>query len=291
MFSKIINTALFYALVGLSRLPLSVLYGLSKALFFILYYILGYRRKIVKQNLANSLPEKFDLIQIEKQFYVFLADMFVETIKCLSISKEELLDKIYCDNPELMDQYAKEKRSVIIMSAHYGNWELLIYGMNLLFPHLGVGVGKKLSNQVFNSLTNQSRSKFGLEIIHAQNIKEEFINYEGKLTASLFLADQYPGGKNKGYPHIFLNKETEFLYGAEKYAKKYNYPVLYADIHFLRKGKYKIHLINISDQPQDTSYGFIMEAYIKHLTETIYRAPQYWLWSHKRWKNIKGFYS
>lgn len=287
---KVTNNLLFRILQGFSLLPMPMLYGISKVLFIVLYFILRYRRKIVQANLKSSLPPSFDINLVEKEFYWYLSEMFVETIKCLTITKKSLLSKIYCDNPEILEPFVKENKSVIIMSAHYCNWEWLIYSMNLLFDHQAVGVGKKLSNQELNRLTNEKRSKFGLEIIHAQNIKTEFLNFKNKLTATLFLSDQYPGGVDKGYPSVFLNKPTSFLYGAEKYAKTYDYPVLYADFERISQGKYKVHLIKITDHPQVEEYGFIMSKYINYLEETILRAPQYWLWSHKRWKNIEGFY-
>jgi len=289
--SKLLNYFLFYLLLLFSLLPMAVLYGISRFLFLLLYYVLRYRRKVVLRNLTGSLPKTANIHKIEKQFYLFLSEMFFETIKCLTISKKNLLKRITCDNAEIMEAYAKENRSVVFLSAHYGNWEMLIYAMNLLFPHLAIGVGKPLSNQTMNVLINNKRSKTGMKIINATNIKEEFAKDKDRLTASLFLADQYPGGVNKGYHTTFLNKETDFMYGAEKYAREYNFPVVYADIERVKRGHYKLHLIKISDQPKDTEYGFIMSAYIRCLQNTILRTPQYWLWSHKRWKNLPGFYS
>jgi Kdo2-lipid IVA lauroyltransferase/acyltransferase len=215
----------------------------------------------------------------------------MESVKCLTISHKNLLKRITCDNPEIMENYAKENRSVILMGAHYGNWEYLIYAMNLLFPQLAIGVGKPLSNKVLNALINAKRAKTGMKIINAMNIKEEFHKDKDTLTASLFLADQYPGGVHKGFPAVFLNKPTEFTYGAEKYAKDYNYPVVYADPDRVKRGRFNIHLIVIANQPSETSYGDIMNTYIRLLEQTIYRKPQYWLWSHKRWKHIEGFYN
>jgi len=236
------------------------------------------------------LPETSDTHKVMRQFYLFLSEMFLETIKCLTINKKNLLKRVTCDNAEIMQQYADDNRSVIFLSAHYGNWEMLIYSMNLLFPHLAIGVGKPLSNQTLNVLINNKRSKTGMKIINASNIKEEFAKDKNRLTASLFLADQYPGGTNKGYPATFLNKPTAFMYGAEKYAREYNFPVVYADIERVKRGHYKLHLIKIADQPNDTEYGFIMNRYIECLEKTILRTPYLWLWSHKRWKNIEGFY-
>jgi KDO2-lipid IV(A) lauroyltransferase len=289
--TRMVNYLLFTLLLGFSLLPMWMLYGISRFLFLMLYHVFRYRRKVVVKNLQGSLPDGADIHKTERQFYLFLSEMFFETIKCLTISKKNLLKRISCDNAEIMEAYARENRSVILLSAHYGNWEMLIYALNLLFPHLAIGVGKPLSNQTLNVLINNKRSKTGMKIINATNIKEEFAKDKDRLTASLFLADQYPGGVNKGYHTTFLNKETDFMYGAEKYAREYNYPVVYADISRLKRGHYRLHLIEIADQPKDTEYGFIMSRYVDCLTKTILRSPQYWLWSHKRWKNIEGFYS
>jgi Kdo2-lipid IVA lauroyltransferase/acyltransferase len=290
-FSKTSSYFLFYFLVLFSLQPFWLLYRLSDALAFLLYRILGYRKKVVLKNLEGSFPDTVDINKTVKNFYGYLADIVFEFIKCFTIRKKNLLKRISCDNPEIMKQYAKENRSVIFMSAHYGNWEYIIYAMNLLFPHLAIGVGKPLTNKVMDKLTNDRRSKFGMKIINANNIKEEFAKDKDILTASLFLSDQYPGGPNKGIAVQFLNKHTEFLYGAEKYAKDYNYPVVYADVERVKRGRYKFHIVKISDNPKETAHGEIMKAYISLLEKTISRAPEYWLWSHKRWKHIEGFYS
>lgn len=289
-FSRILSYFLFYFLVFFSILPLWLLYILSHALAFVLYHIIGYRRKVVIKNLVSSFPDDSHIDKIAKRFYLHLADTVFETIKCFTIRKQNLLKRISCDNPEIMYKYAEENRSVIFMSAHYGNWEYIIYSMNLMFPHLAIGVGKPLSNPVMNKLTNAKRARFGMKIINAKNIKEEFAKDKNTLTASLFLSDQYPGRKNKGYPVDFLNKPTEFLYGAEKYARDYNYAVVYADIEKVKRGRYNIHLISIADKPNDMAQGEIIKTYISLLEKTINRAPEYWLWSHKRWKHIDGFY-
>jgi Kdo2-lipid IVA lauroyltransferase/acyltransferase len=289
--SKISSYLLFYLLLLFSLLPFWIHYLLSDLLAYILYNVVGYRKKVVLKNLKTSFPENKDIRPFTKKFYHHLADIFLESVKCFTISKKNLLKRISCDNPEIMEQYARENRSVIFMSAHYGNWEYIIYSMNLLFPHLAIGVGKPLTNQVMNTLTNGRRSRFGMKIINALNIKEEFAKDKNTLTASLFLSDQYPGGVNKGYPMMFLNKETEFLYGAEKYAKEYNFPVVYADVERIKRGRYKIHLIKISENPKKTPYGEIIKTYVHLLEKTIERSPEYWLWSHKRWKHIRDFYN
>jgi Kdo2-lipid IVA lauroyltransferase/acyltransferase len=288
--SAALSYLLFSFLLLLSLLPFFVHYLLSDVLAFLLYHVFQYRRKVVYKNLEGSLPEGTDTIKVAKNFYRFLADTVHESIKCLTISKTNLLKRMTCDNPEIMENYARQNRSVILMSGHYCNWEYLIYAMNLLFPHLAIGVGKPLTNKVMNKLLNAKRSKTGMKIINAKNIKEEFQNDKDILTASLFLSDQFPGGANKGFPSIFLNKETEFMFGAEKYAVDYDSPVVYADMQRIKRGRYNAHLIVLADRPKELPYGEIMNKYIRCIENTILREPQYWLWSHKRWKQLKDFY-
>jgi Kdo2-lipid IVA lauroyltransferase/acyltransferase len=288
--SAALSYLLFYFLLLMSLLPFFIHYILSDILAFFLFYILRYRRKVVLKNLEGSLPEGINTKKIAWQFYRFLADTVHESVKCLTIGKKNLLKRMTCDNPEIMEEYARQNRSVILMSGHYCNWEYLIYGMNLLFPHLAIGVGKPLTNKVLNKLINAKRSKTGMKIINAMNIKEEFQKDKDILTASLFLSDQFPGGANKGFPSIFLNKQTEFMFGAEKYAVVYNSPVVYADMQRIKRGKYNAHLIVLADKPKEAPYGDIMNKYIRCLESSILREPQYWLWSHKRWKQIKDFY-
>ena len=288
--SVILNYFLFGILLLLSLLPMWMLYGLARLLTFLLYDVFRYRKKVVMKNLSGSLPEGTSVKKTARRFYFFLGEIFLETIKCMTISKRSLLRRITCDNPEIMEQYAREGRSIILMSGHYGNWEYLIYAMNLLFPHWAIGVGKPLSNKVMNKLINGKRARFGMKIINAGNIREEFARDKDALTAALFLADQYPGGAGKGYPAQFLGKQTYFLYGAEKYAKEYNTPVVYGDITRIRRGHYNIHLELICDQPSQSAYGDIMSRYIGLMEKTILRDPSWWLWSHKRWKDIEGFY-
>jgi len=290
LLSKLLSYFLFFLLLLISLLPFWILYLLSDFLAFLLFYVIGYRRKVVFKNLEGSLPETFDTKKIAWQFYRFLADVFLESVKCFTIGKGNLLSRITCDNPEIMEQYARENRSVIFMSGHYCNWEYLIYSMNIIFPHWAIGVGKPLSDEVMNKLTNARRARFGMKIINAKNIREEFNKDKDKLTASLFLSDQYPGGSHKGIHALFLNKETDFLFGAEKYAVEYNFPVVYADFERIQRGHYRIHLVKITDTPKECEYGYIMKTYIGLLEQTILRDPAYWLWSHKRWKQIEGFY-
>jgi Kdo2-lipid IVA lauroyltransferase/acyltransferase len=288
--TTILSYLLFYLLLLFSLLPMKLLYVLSDILAFLLFHVLGYRKKAVMRNLGNSLPAHVDRDKVARRFYRFLGDVVMESVKCLTIRRRNLMKMIHCDNPAIMNAYAVQNRSVIYMSGHYCNWEVLIHAMNLLHPHLAVGVGKPLTNKTLNRLINARRSRTGMKIINAANIKEEFEKDKNTLTASLFLSDQYPGGINKGFPSVFLNKDTEFMYGAEKYARTYNYPVIYAELSRHKRGRYRLHLTEITSDPAVTPQGEIMTTYIRLLEQTIQHAPEYWLWSHKRWKHLPGFY-
>lgn len=281
---------LFGMLMGFSLLPLRLLYIISDGLALVLFYVVRYRRGVVSRNIRSGPFSSEFLRHYERRFYRHLSDTFVESVKCFTISRRNLLRRIVLKNPELMEEYALQKRSIIVMGSHYGNWELIIYAMNMWFPHLAIGVGKPLSNPTMNQLINARRSRFGMKIIHAQNIKEEFNKDKEILTASLFLSDQYPGHGKRGYHTRFLNNPTDFLFGAEKYARDFNYPVVYADVRRLKRGRYSVELQSISTQPITEESGNIMKVYVGFLEQTILRDPPFWLWSHKRWKQIPGFY-
>lgn len=286
----VLSYLLFGILMLLSLLPLPLMYVLSDLFAFILFYIIGYRKSVVLKNLSDSLPAGVPLKRTAWRFYRYLAEMFMESIRCFTIPKWSLLRRFRCSNPEVMEQFAQQGRSVIVMSGHYGNWEFLIFTMNLIFPHLAVGVGKPLTNKTLNKLINARRSRFGMKIISAANIRESFIEDKHILTASLFLSDQYPGHGKRGFPAVFLGKPTDFMFGAEKYAAEYDYPVVYADMERVRRGKYILHLKVLCEDPASAPYGTIMSAYIRCLEDAIARDPAFWLWSHKRWKQIPGFY-
>ncbi len=288
---KFIDHLLFGFLWLFSLQPFWLLYAKSGPLAFLLHRVFRYRRKVVERNVRSGFPEKSnkEILRLTRFFYRYLADTVMESVKCLTISKRSLLKRITCQNPEVIEKYAAQKQSVILASAHYGNWEYLIYSMNLLFSPLAIGVGKPLANQVLNELTNAKRAKFGMKIINALTIKDFFAEHRDVITATLFLADQYPG--KRGFETPFLGKPTLFAYGIEKYGKTYNYPVIYADIYRVSRGRYSIKLIEISNNPANSEYGEIMNKYVALFKATIIRNPEYWLWSHKRWKNIPGFYA
>lgn len=278
---------LFYLLLKpLSYLPFSVLYRVSDVLFVLLYRIFGFRTKVVLNNLNNSFPEKSEeeINHIAEEFYRHLCDIIVEAIRMFSIPKEELLRRCPVVNPEIFDHYAAQGKSVLLVAGHYNNWELAAVACGPQIVHQTAGIYHPLSNAFMNERALESRSRFGLKMISKKEVKPFFEENKDKLTATMFGADQSPSNSYNAYWTTFLNQDTAVLFGTEKYAKEYDYPVIFGTITKLRRGYYQMSFHTLEDHPADSAYGSISEQHTRALEELIIKAPQYWLWTHKRWK-------
>jgi KDO2-lipid IV(A) lauroyltransferase len=286
----IINSLLYYLIIiPISLLPFPLLYGLSDFLFFLFYYVLGYRKKIVLGNIQRSFPERSDQEHkaISKKFYRHFCDLILESLKTFTISEKEVLKRVVCKNPEVLNDYFDKKQSVILAGGHYNNWELFAVGIDQLIKHKTIGIYKPLSNTYFDKKMRKTRSKYGLYMISTKIVKEVFEEEKNNLTVTIFAIDQSPGNPKNSYWMKFLNQDTAVLYGTEKYAKEYNYPVVYGRINKEKRGYYSFEFFNVTDQPSATRYGEITEKITHLLEQDILRLPQYWLWSHRRWKHKK----
>ena len=287
---NILNPILYYlVIIPLSLLPFPVLYAISDFLFVIFYYVSGYRKKVVLQNIRNSFPEKSgkEHYAICKKFYMHFSDLVVESIKTFTISEKQVLKRFFVLNPEIIDKYFEQKRSVFIAGGHFNNWELLAVGIDKWVKHKTVGIYTPLSNKYFDGKMQLTRSKYGLKMISTRSVKRFLDSNPNELTATIFAIDQSPSNPNSAYWMTFLNQETAVLYGVEKYAKEYNYPVVYGIINKVKRGHYNLELVDVTASPRETSYGEIIEK-TQHLLEIdIRKNPEYWLWTHKRWKHKK----
>ena len=287
-----LSTWLFYGiLIPIAYMPIQILYGLADFVYFVLYRIIKYRKKVVISNLSNSFPEKPDkeLQAIAQKFYRHLADVFIEAILNLRLSKDKLLQRYRCTNAEILLPYYQAGKSVILMSAHYNNWEYMITTLEHQIKHHGVGVGKELSNKTLDKHLNKYRTRYGTEVVFANNVRNTFDYYHKYKvpTAYMMLSDQSPNNIHKCWWSTFLNQETGFIFGAEHFAKKYDYPVFYYDVQKVKRGYYEITFHLITQEPGEEQHGNITEKYIRHLEHTINQKPEYWLWSHRRWKHKK----
>ncbi|MDO9184820.1 MAG: lysophospholipid acyltransferase family protein [Bacteroidia bacterium] len=284
----VFNALLYYlVIIPISLLPFPLLYALSDGLYVLFYYMLGYRKKVVLQNIRNSFPDKTEKEHIEicKKFYRHFCDLVVESLKTFTISEKEVLKRVIFTNPEVIDKYFDQKRSVIIAGGHYNNWELFAVAVDALIKHKTVGIYKPLSNKYFDGKMRGTRSKYGLEMISTKEVKPFFDKHINVLTATIFGTDQSPSNPNNAYWMKFLNQDTGVLFGAEKFAKEYNYPVVYGRINKLKRGHYSLDFTVVTDTPTETAYGEITEKITLLLEKDIQAIPQYWLWTHRRWKH------
>lgn len=286
----ILNRLFYYGvIVPLSLLPYPVLYFISDILYYLFYYVVGYRKKVVMGNIQRSFPELStkEHTDIAKKFYHHFADMMLESLKLFTISQEQANKRMTYSNAELPDKYYDRGQSIIVCMAHYLNWELVAVTIDASIKHQTVAIYKPLTNPYFDKKMLDSRQKYGLRMMHNRRVKEEFEEQKSELTATVFLIDQSPSPHSRPQWLKFLNQDTAVLTGTEKYAKDYNYPVVYLSLTRKSRGYYHCHFLEAADDPRNTSEGAITEKVTRMLEEEIKAVPQFWLWSHKRWKHRK----
>ena len=270
----------------ISYLPYPVLYALSDGLYFLIYKVVGYRRKVVIQNITNSFPEKShqEHMQIVRAFYHHFCDLVMESFKVFTISEAEVKQRMKLLNPEFSDRFFDKGQSVIIAGGHYNNWELFAVAIDSEIKHQTVALYKTLKNKFFDEKMRATRSKYGLIMTSTKKAKEEFEKADG-LKAVIFGFDQSPSRSNNCYWGTFLNQDTPMIFGVEKYAKEYNFPVLFLRINKVKRGHYTYEYVEAIEEPRKTGYGEITTRINQLLEQDIIAQPQYYLWSHKRWKH------
>lgn len=282
-----ITKILYYGLIlPVSLLPYPLLYLISDIIYLILYKILAYRKTVVMTNLKNSFPEKSkeEINEIMRKFYRHLCDIIVESLKGFTISEKQLRKRLIIKNPEFSNQFAKEGKSIIFVGGHYNNWEICAQACAMYSEHKLIGIYKPLSNKFLNNKIYISRSKYGMNLVSMKQTKKSFTKEE-KPKAIVFGSDQNPSNPKRAYWMSFLNQDTAVLFGAEKYAKEYDYPVVYVSISKIKRGYYQAEYSLVTEHPTKEPHGRITEDFTKKLEQDIINQPQYWLWSHKRWKH------
>lgn len=270
----------------LSYLPFSILYRLSDFFYLLVFYVLKYRQKVVFTNLKNAFPHKTEkeITTIAKGFYRHFCDLIIEAIKMFSISAEELKKRCKILNPELMEHYAQQGKSLIIPAGHYNNWEMAATASHQQIPHQSIGIYAPLKNEFINDHIRKSRARFGLALWPKKAVKANFERDKKQLIAVLFGADQSPISAKSAHWMTFLNQETGVMMGSEKYAKQYDYPVVFGKVSKVKRGYYEFEFLPLANNPRATAFGEISEMHTRLLEEIIIENPQYWLWSHRRWK-------
>lgn len=270
-----------------SKLPLRVLYFLSDYLLYpVLYRLLGYRTKVVSLNINNSLPEYSDAqkLKIEKDFYHYLCDLFVETIKSFSASPVFLAKHVKYNNVELLDKFYTNNKSVLLTLGHIGNYEWIAKSISLELKHLFLVPYHEMSNPSFDSLFKKSRTAFGAVFFPTyETIK--VLRREFERPILLGLANDQSAPPNKAYWTRFLNQDTSFFVGTEKMAIQFGYPVVFGHVSVKKRGEYTLTFMEITQDPALMPEGEIMKQHAQMLEKNILEYPKYWLWSHRRWKH------
>jgi Kdo2-lipid IVA lauroyltransferase/acyltransferase len=220
---------------------------------------------------------------IRKNFYRHFADILIEGIANLSMSQSELSKRFKVINPEVMQEMYDKKKSVILVSGHYNNWEWLISAQQFLFPHQAMGIGMPMTSKFWDKKVNERRQRFGMKVVHSRNFKEEIQSMKEPV-AILTLSDQSPGDSRKSYWMEFLNQPTAVLFGTEQMAHSYDMAVVFFAVRKVKRGYYEMELKLITEEPHKLPWGAITEAHTRMLEYEIRHKPENWIWSHKRWK-------
>ncbi|MBE0662935.1 MAG: lysophospholipid acyltransferase family protein [Bacteroidales bacterium] len=271
-----------------SILPGFLLYTLSGFACFVLNNVVAYRKQIIKDNLRKSFPEysEREISAITRTYYQHLADLVIEVIKTPGLSADQIKSRFTFLNPEVLHNIKEKGKSVILLTAHLGNWEWLGPGIQLNFPeYTGFAVIKPLSNPFFDKYINDLRRLHTNDsIIPFKQTLRYMIRNKDKLTLTLFAADQTPHKSEIGFQTYFLNRQTPYFTGFEKIAKMLDQAVVFANVYRTRRGHYEVEFQLISERPAETGEYEITLKYVRLLEKAIRERPYNWLWSHRRWK-------
>lgn len=289
MKSRIIYALTYAGMWLLALFPFKVLYFLSDGLYFLMRYVIHYRKHTVRRNLSNAFPEKSEaeLREIERKFYHYICDYMVEAVKMLRVSFEELCRRMEYDNTEEYLAMIEKYGGIVILIPHYANFEWLIGMASIMrqedFP---VQVYKPLRNKYMDEMFKHIRARFGGYNVPKHSTAREIIKLrrEGKRLAVGLITDQSPNRSEAHYWTTFLNQDTVFMDGAERIAKLMKFPVFYCELQRAGRGYCKAFFELITENPKETAEGEITELFARRLEQTICREPAYWFWSHKRWK-------
>ena len=271
----------------LSVLPMSLLFILSDMTFILIYYLIGYRKKVVLENISGAFPTKSEkeVKAIAKDFYRHFCDIIFESIKRLTISKRAIRKRLKIKNPELVENYLNERRNILLYTAHQGNWEWLIF-LPIYFPYHSNTFFTPLKNNYFNELFRLMRERFGVHCVPSNNGYRTIIGdaRTNDLTMNCIIGDQSPHSQSSLHWYNFLNRDTAFFTGADKIAKKINPVILFPFFKKVKRGYYELEFQLIDENPRERRNLEVVERYAKQLEGAIIKSPEMWLWSHRRWK-------
>ncbi len=269
-------------------LPFRALYLISDV-FYLLFWASGYRKNVVFENLRNSFPEKNEkeIISLAKSYYRYLCDLTIETLKTLHMTERQAKERCVYRRADWLDKMCEEKKSIVIVMGHYGNWEWAGPSFTLNTKYQLVVIYRPLSNPYFEKMLVGMRTKFGTQITPAEQTLRTMVANRKNVTATALIADQAAVTSNSYWTN-FLHQDTNVYNGPEKLAVKFNYPVVYMNVKRTKRGYYELIPELLFENPATTQEGEILEKFTRHLEEEIIKDPVTWLWSHRRWKHKRA---
>ena len=282
---------MYYLVYGLlyllSLVPMRLLYVLSDAIYGLIYYVFGYRKEVVMNNLLIAFPEKTEAerLNIAKTFYHHFVDNFIEMLKLMSASKSFIYKRFKFENPEVYEKYYGEGRKCQVHMGHNFNWEMANLAVPLYTQYLFIAVYMPVENKVFDRLLKHLRSRTGTLMLPATEMSKSILPYRGQQYLLALVADQAPGNPANAYWLNLFGRPTPIVRGPERGAIAGNIPAVFAEIHKSKRGYYSAKIELGSDNPASLPEGELTRRYIGFLERSIREHPSMWLWSHRRWKH------
>jgi len=288
LLKRILNRTLVSLLIILSWLPFRILYLISDFMYLIVRYGIKYRYKVITENLKNSFPEKteIEIAQIRTRFYRHFCDLFFESIKIYSISDNAISKRLKVKGENSANEFFDQGRSIVALAMHHNNWEWTSFVQSKLKHHILTIYSPIRGNEAMEKFLTHNREKWGSECVPLYKTARTVIerNAKKQLTGVWLAADQTPQANSKFWT-IFLNQETPFYQGPEKIAISTNQPVFFQHNKKISRGHYEIEYTLLFENPKDVKPDEILLAYIRKAEEVIRQEPEYYLWSHRRWKH------
>ena len=276
-------------LLLISILPFRILYILSDVICFLVYRVIGYRKKVVRSNLALALPHLSDeeRLIVEKKSYKHLCDMFIEMIKTMTISKKEMDKRFTYKNLDEYKNLEKEGKSIALMLAHYASYEWVV-SMNSKVSFKGYGIYKKVNNKYFDSLVRKIRSKFDAELISIDKTAEVIAsNYANNIKSTYgFASDQSPQLRGINHWHKFMGIDVPVYVGGELLSKKFDMNMMFLKVSKVKRGFYEAEFELLSNDVKSVPNFELMNTFLEKVEQQILEAPEYYLWTHRRWKHM-----
>ena len=297
---KVLNQIAFWLIYGtwygLSLFPLWLHYLFSDILFVLMAYVLRYRHRVINKNLSNAYPDKSkeELKKLRIQFYRHFCDLLVETVKYTSISDKNIMRRMPFKGSEEVAEILNSGQSIALLLGHYGNWEwvssLVLWVRPLLHNNTVMGqIYHPLENEVIDRVVLKTRGRMGSDSVSMKETLRWILGNkrDGRPTILGYISDQVPTWHNIHHWLTFLNQETPVFTGFERIVHSQNQAVVYVDVKKLKRGRYECEFQVLTRDPSTMGEFELTDIYFKRMEQTINRAPQYWLWSHNRWKRTR----